>query len=116
MARNVTSTSTEVMQDLGEISGNVVIDLSLGTVIFFEVVGPITNLSITGNTAINQSIGFTMVIKNGADFSVAFDNNIKFNKGIAPQLTGFNGEEDILVGFLAPGKGVYLGIVAGNML
>ena len=96
------------VQNLGIISGTVVIDTDLGDAIF--TVGGELDLSFTGTFANGYGRTIALYITNGGAYSVTWDSAILWPSGVDPVMTAAG--TDLLVLYTSNGGASWLGVSA----
>lgn len=96
------------VQNLGTISGTVVIDTDLGDAIF--TVGGALDLSFTGTYENGYGRTIALYVTNGGSFGVTWDSAVLWSGGTSPTLTVTG--EDLIVMYTSNGGTTWLGVSA----
>lgn len=104
---NLEEDAMVVKEKVVNLTGNI-IQTSLGSV-FIKTITENTTLSLTTNYNIGETNSFILELINGGNYTINWWNNIKWNGGVAPELT--NNGKDILGFYSYDSPRVTIGVV-----
>lgn len=77
---------SEKVNSLGDITGSVTIDMSIGNIVTANVTGNIT-FTFTNPSPAGTHTGFMIYLSNGGSHTLTWPSNVKWSNGINPTLT-----------------------------
>lgn len=103
---------SSISQNLGDVSGPLVIDLSKGWDIKMRIIGAITSMTFTNGPSTGNAARAAFQITNGGAFSITWPAGIRWNGagvvGSAPTLQA-SGVENVVVNISNPAGSVLIG-------